>query len=361
VVAAGEGSGDPYINKLLPSLLKMGCEVRFAGWDRFKRLPSQIESGGILFNMIFRGWGYANKWLALAYPLWMLRVCVYLLRQRPDVIYAIDLGAGLPAAGITFIYDIRDNFSMRTTTPSVVRPLIAWLDKWVVHRAQKVIVADECRIAMDDPLAKARFVVIYNCALDLAPKEPHILPQDHPFTVYAMGYLLKTRGIDLLLAAAGRLPRIRFLLAGFVIEEELKELIKSTPNVDFRGFLSQEDALRLCFESDIVFTFYDPVSEINRRAASNKWSDAMMASRPILINSEVLRSAWVQREDIGYVCPYGDVDELVKILDHVRQQPEEAQRKGANGRRLYEAGYNWSAMEQRSWQVLSGLGSRVGK
>jgi glycosyltransferase involved in cell wall biosynthesis len=361
VVAGHENSGGPHIDKLLPSLSRMGYKVTFAGWDRRRQRPRKWESGVILVDFIFRGWGYANKSLALAYPLWILRVWVYLLRRRADCVYAIDFDTGLPAAlaslltGLPLIYDIRDNFSMRSSTPSLVRPFISWLDKWVIHRAQKIIVPDINRIPALDRLDRAKVVIISNCTIDLAPKHPDVFPQGHRFTVYSMGYLVKARGMDQLLDAARRLPDTRFLIAGVIFDKELEAAVRSVPNVDFRGFLPQEDALRLCFESDVLFTFYDPISEININAASNKWSDAMMASKPILINAEVKRSAWVQQENIGYTCAYGNVDELVKVLDHIREHPEEAQLKGANGRRLYEAGYNWAEMEQRLRRLLDEL------
>jgi glycosyltransferase involved in cell wall biosynthesis len=159
-------------------------------------------------------------------------------------------------------------------------------------------------------------------------------------------------GVDMVFHAAARLPDMRVLMAGQVLDAELEPLIAQTPNVDFRGWLVPGDALLLNFESDIIFSFYDPVSEINRRAASNKWSDAMMASKPILVNREVLKSAWIQEEDIGYLCSYNDVDALVLVLQHIRSHPREAQHKGERGRRLYDAGYSWAVMEQRLWEVL---------
>lgn len=99
-------------------------------------------------------------------------------------------------------------------------------------------------------------------------------------------------------------------------------------------------------------------SEINRKAASNKWSDAMMASRPILANSELVRSEWIRREDIGYLCPYGDEDQLVQVLNCIRQHPEEARRKGSGRARLYDKGYNWGVMKQRLWRQLDQLSQR---
>lgn len=65
---------------------------------------------------------------------------------------AIDFDSALPAAaalsltGVPLIYDVQDNFAMRPNTPSVMRPLVAWLDQQVIKRAWRITVADESRI-----------------------------------------------------------------------------------------------------------------------------------------------------------------------------------------------------------------------
>jgi glycosyltransferase involved in cell wall biosynthesis len=355
VIYASEGN-DAYAQKLLGSLQKRGYDVTLVGWDRYRRLPPRFISGDIEYEMIFRGWGYANRLLMLGLPLWAFRVFRFMLRQRSDLLIVINFDTGIAAAlaqpitRASFIYDIRDNFDMRPTLPPLLRPVIAKLDQWIIARAARVLVPDENRIVVSDERMRCKFTVIANSAPEIQP--PSDQPKDRPFTIYASGYLSGLRGIHLLLEAAMRIPDMRVLMAGHVLDEDLEEQIRRVPNVDFRGWLAPEEALRLNFEADVIFSFYDPASEINRRAASSKWSDAMMASKPILVNSEVLKSIWVQRQDIGYLCPYDDVGQLVQVIKHIRKHPEEARRKGENGRHVYDKGYSWSAMEQRLWYLL---------
>lgn len=344
VIAAYEGRGAVHLNKLLPALERMGVDLGYAGWDRGRKLPKRYVDGGIPFRMLLRGWGYANSRLAVGIPLWSVRALLHLLVQRVDLVIAVDFESGLPMAivnritGAPFVYNVRDNYAMRSWVPRRARPVVERLDAWVMARAATVIVPDESRIP---PAATgADFTVIHNCALDvdLPPRE------DSTFTIYAMGYLRESRGVGLLLEAARRLPDIRVLAAGPCPEPALLEAFAEAPNVDYRGELPVVEALRLCGHADVIFTFYSPEAEINVRAISNKWSDAMMAAKPILLNREVLKSGWVVGEDIGYVCDY-DVDDLVRTVEHIRDHPEEAALKGKKGRRLYDAGYNWPAME----------------
>jgi glycosyltransferase involved in cell wall biosynthesis len=348
IIASHSGFGTVHVDKLLPSLVKLNYDITFIGWDRRNEFDREFIRNGIQFNMIFSGWGYANKWLAIALPIWFFKLFIKLIRlnkKQYPVIMAIDFDAAFPQAiaqcfnKVPFIYNIRDNFAMRTTLPKLLRPLIERLDKFNIRKAESIIVPDESRVTAENEVEKKKFNVIYNAAMEV--NSPEYLPEDRPLTVYAMGYLIKTRGIELLLDASMKLPDVRFLLAGAVHEDYLMNRIKSKSNVDFRGWLHPEEALKLCFESDVIFTFYDPVSEINRKAASNKWFDAMMAGKPILVNEEVEKSSWVLEHDMGYTCPYGSVNALTDIIEHIRIHPEEASEKGKNGRTLFEQGYSW--------------------
>lgn len=344
VITAYEGRGTVHLNKLLPALQRMGVDLTYAGWDRGRRLPRRYVDDGIPFRMLLRGWGYANARLAIGIPLWSLRAFVHLLARRADLVIAVDFESGLPMAavnlltGAPFVYNVRDNYAMRPWVPRRARPFVDWLDRWIMSRAATVIVPDESRIP--PKATTADFTVIHNCALDVA-----LPPRDtDTFTIYAMGYLRESRGMGLLVDVARRLPDIRVLAAGPCPEPGLIRAFTETPNVDYRGELPVVDALRLCGHADVIFTFYSPEAEINVRAISNKWSDAMMAAKPILLNREVLKSGWVVDEDIGYVCDY-ELEDLIRTIEHIRRHPEEAAAKGQNGRRLYDAGYNWPAME----------------
>jgi len=350
IIASHSGKGLVHIDKLLPGLVKLGYNITFYGWDRHKEFPKCFHRDGVEHKMIFTGWGFANKWLVFALPLYIIKAFLELAKLKKGqfrVIMAIDFDSALPQSfaclfnKIPFIYNVRDNFAMRTTLPKSLKPIITRLDRFVMRKAKNIIVPDENRITSLDDKEKEKFHVIYNGAIEVFP--PDHMTKNLPFTIYAMGYLMKTRGISLLLEAGKRLLDIRILLAGIIHEADLDASIKDLPNIDYRGWLQPEDALRLCFESDIIFTFYDPVSEINRKAASNKWFDAMMARKPILVNEEVERSSWIMDQDMGYCCKYGDVEALVQTIQHVRSNPEEAAQKGINGRKLYEKGYSWES------------------
>jgi glycosyltransferase involved in cell wall biosynthesis len=210
----------------------------------------------------------------------------------------------------------------------------------VMASADAVIFPDESRIPAD---SLANCVVVRNCAPEVEITRTRDAAK---LTVYAAGNLREDRGVGLLVDAAAEVENCRVLAAGKCRDGRLAARLASSSHVDYRGVLSPTEALELCGEADVVLTFYAPGLEINRRAVSNKWSDAMMAARPILINSEVEKSSWVKEEGIGYSCPYDKV-ELVRILRHIASNRDDAAARGARGRKLWEAGYRWDVMEER--------------
>jgi glycosyltransferase involved in cell wall biosynthesis len=294
----------------------------------------------------------------------MIRLWWCLLRCSADLIIAIDFEAGFPAAvanlftHVPFIYDCLDNYPMRYSLPTVIVTVLKMLHAWVMKRAVEIIVADENRITATEKPYVNKLSVIYSCPPDI-PSPPEDKQKRSPFTVYVNGYLRRDRGIKELLEAGKYIPEMRILMAGQFVEPEVEEEALRNPQVDFRGWLSYEEGLKLYYEADVVYAFYDPSREIYRRASSNKWFDAMMTGKPILVNSELLRSEWIAGQDIGYLCQYGDVQGLRRMLQHIRDHPADAFAKGKRGRFLYEENFNWRLMEEKLQQVIARAASRV--
>ena len=362
IVGAKEGQGNVHIDKFIPSLRKVGHKITFVGWDRNKKLPYRYKENGVQHQIIFRGWGYGMNSLMLGLPLWCIRLFCHLLFQKPDVIIAIDLDCAFSAAlakmfrDVPLVYVILDTYALRPTIPVPLRGAIQRVDNWLMKKSDSIIVPDETRI-LPEYKHKEKFNVMYNCCFDISDQVPAEQKDrsGKPFTVLSTGRLLKNRGAEVLLKAAEQLPDMHIIMAGDIREKDIQQRVDNNPNINFLGRVGIETAFRLAFDADAVFTYYEPSSEINRRAASNKWADAMMASRAILANYELVKADWIRKNDIGYLCPFYDVGALVKCLKHIQDNRDDAVRKGANGRKMFEEGYNWETMEQRLWNLLDHL------
>lgn len=341
----------PHLQKLFRSFAGENYAVDFLGWDRLRERPQRRVADGTTFRYIQRGWGYTNRGLLLGLPLWGIRLLVHLLRVRQGLIYALDLDSACPAALASLVtrrplvYDIRDNYALRHNWPGPVKALIEKADAWTMSRAAAIVVVDENRVVGAVEQFRDKVLILYNCPEEVEPPSAAAAPR--PFTILASGHLRSGRGITFLLDAIERVPGARILMAGRIIEPELLKRVTAHPQVEYRGWVSQEEAWRMCFEADAVYAFYAPDSEMGRRAASNKWFDAMMAAKPILANTELEKAPWIQTEDIGYLCPYGDADALAQMLKHIAGHPDEAHEKGQRARKLFDDQFNWPAMKRK--------------
>jgi glycosyltransferase involved in cell wall biosynthesis len=304
---------------------------------------------------LLAGRGYHSVKSVIGLSQWMNRLFWYILRADVCLVHVFDFDSAIPVAiacrlrRIPFVYDIFDNFELRYGWPRLVKALIARVDRAIARRAAVVLVQDENRIIGGIAAEREKVVVIEPCAPDYG--KPRYPASGEPFTVYAMGFLGLRRGVGMLLDAAEALPDVRFLLAGNFVEGALKERAERLPNVRSAGYVSWTQATELAWESDVVFAFFDPEYEINRRAAAQKFYEAMMAGRPILCNREILKAAWIERSGIGFSCKYDRAVLQAKIRELANSR-QECRARGDRARQLFEEEYNWPEMERRLYAAI---------
>jgi hypothetical protein len=61
-------------------------------------MPRNKVVGGVPHECIMRGWGYANRKLLIALPLWTLRLAAHMATLRTDLVHAMDFDAALGVA-----------------------------------------------------------------------------------------------------------------------------------------------------------------------------------------------------------------------------------------------------------------------
>jgi glycosyltransferase involved in cell wall biosynthesis len=343
--------------KIRRSLSQRGAHLRVLTWDRIGTGGRSSFRDGVEYYYLMHGWGFKNKKLILGRIIWIARLFFYLLRQRPDVYWAGNFECGLPAVlaacftRVPVIYYIHDNISISYFWPGWLKSIIELLDSCTMRGSAAIIVPDENRIL---PYAEAHRQRIY-----VTPNTPNAAAapplreiRDRPFTVYVTGSIDIDRGIEMLLGASEHLPECRLLIAGRILSSSLLDTIKSNPRADFLGEVSHEKALDLYNECDVVFTYYDPSLPIYVRASPTKLFEAMMMSKPVIINNETMISTKVQKEDIGYLCGYNDVGGLENLLNYIAHNRFEAKSKGARARIVFETLFDWRLIEPKLWDIV---------
>ena len=251
----------------------------------------------------------------------------------------------------------RIRLAARYRIPEFVSLLIQGVDDVLARGCDEVILPQENRrqnFLISEP---RKIVFILNCPslCDAPPVLP--LPDRQPLRIILSGYLTWTRGIREIVEAGKRESRVQFLAMG-QYEKGVRDYLIDSGITECYPMSSQRDVLRLTTSCHLVAAFYNPDRKINRQAAPNKLYDAMAASRPLLINSEVEISRLVSDEwRCGYAVPFSDTERLAALFNKISLNDDECRIRGKNGRSLFETTYNWEAMERQISEMVRRLSS----
>lgn len=345
---------DTRVERAARCLRAGGLKVLVLGWDRERRAPRKEvrEDGTVIWRVRARGrfgGGLANLWGLMVFNL-ILLMAAFLV--RPRVFHAVDMDTALAALvakwvlGTRFFYDIADWYWLtRPRDPrfrkleSILR-LLRRMEEWVMRHADYVCVPDEARLALSTH-TPSKYVVVHNAPEDVetGAKEGGRVGR---YFVY-LGSLYEDRGLETIIQASVR-AAVPLILGGVgPLEEMCKGAAERCENVTFIGVVTNQDALKIEAESVAVLALYDPAWTINRFAAPTKLYEAMMLGKPVIVAAETLPAKLVEQENIGMVVTYGDEEGLARAMRYLWEHREDAERMGANARRLYEDRYGWRA------------------
>ncbi|RSC93566.1 glycosyltransferase family protein [Tenacibaculum singaporense] len=330
-------------------------ELEMFCWLREKEKEAEYERE----KFIFKGGNYANKKLALLYPLWVIKLFFTLIfsvkNSKNNIIFAIDFDSALSVYLFTFfkpkvrfLYDIHDDFALRYNFPSIIKSIISWIDDKIKSKAHKVVHVDENRVRGKD----SNYEIIYNSQEDYY-KSKSIEPITELSKEFAFtGLLGYTRGIESVYKFARDNQHIKFIIAGKIIDNFGKRIIE-LDNVDFLGYISQEvlfEKIKKCLG---IFSLYDPSNEINVLAASNKLYDGIMLGVPIIVNKGLAAEKFVKNNEIGTVVNFEYDESWQKILDIDVTKYNYIRKKG---RELYAKKYSYEKnIEEKMDKILEEL------
>lgn len=335
----------------MDALEHLGHKVSFLGWRRItldSGASSNPNANYLDFQCSYNNWKVIPGLL-----IWFFYVGWRIIRGRSDIVHAFDFEAAFPVAianmisRTPFIYHVLDSFYLRHNYPEWICHVLQRVEEWIMIQASHIIVVDENRITSLEYKFRDKLSVIYNSPPDIFAMDLNHRTDNLPLVILLTGYLRRNRGVDLILQAVNDLPMIRVLAAGLIAEPDLEQYFINHPQVEYRGMLSVDDALKLYGESDLVCSLYDPALAIHVNASSTKMFDAMMMSKPVLTNAEIKNADLVSKFDFGYITKYGDLGGLKALLVHIDANRHEAAEKGKRGRLTYERHFSWNNMEQR--------------
>jgi glycosyltransferase involved in cell wall biosynthesis len=344
---------DTRISKECKSLKRHGHDVLFLGWDRNPDKNKPDPMPGIKKHIYVTA---AQQGKSLRAFFHFLRYWAFiastLLRERPGAVHAVNeemafiVLALKPVLGFRLVCDIFDSISLRyahlkfpLNIPVKIVCGLAWMC------SDALLLTDERRAGrLPEYRRKIRIVANY-------PEDPgsELMSKtkvaDNVIRLYVGGTLYRERGLRQLMRLMDMNPDVRAVCAGWVYDDQAREFIVH-PSVQYLGVLTPADSLATAAGCDAVVALYDPCNQNNVWASPNKIYDAMCIGRPVLLNRETHISAWVQAENIGYICEYDNVGELNNAMDLLRTGKAESHLTAARIRKVFERGYSWGQAEK---------------
>jgi len=351
---------DPSIQKYAESLAHAGFDVTLLLWDRKNQIPSG-NSKNYAIHCFKLDAPYDSLSVILYHPLWMMYEFIFLIKNSADVIHACDLDTLYPAILAKFIkksylcYTIFDFYSenLPSIVPDLLKKIIAYLEKAGIQFTDVLFLVDEARIPQIKGAKIKKIEYIYNTPQEKvnSGKIPELNKKNDEVIIFYAGSLdsERVRSIKMIIEAVRDIKDIKLIVAGTGQDQNIIEKIAANPgnNIEYLGWISYEEVISFTYKSDILFAFYDPSLPNNRLASPNKLFEAMMCSKPIIVNNCTSMADIVSDEKNGFVVPYGDIAQIKEAIINLINDPSLREKLGENGRKAYVQKYSWKIMEKR--------------
>ncbi|MBR3081233.1 MAG: glycosyltransferase family 4 protein [Clostridiales bacterium] len=367
-IRSDKGYPDSRVEKEMYALSKEH-DVFLLGWNREKSgedmihekhiihgkefdyylIPEHAKYGGGMKSMIGpmrKFWKRAYRWL-------------YENQDRFDTIHVVNFDTAKPAykAARKFkkkiVYDIFDYYADSYNAPGIVKSCIRNLENNYISKADITIICSDERklqISGSDP---KKLIVVENTPEDIEVRDDFVLDPssdpDKPKVVYA-GMLVFDRFLKETSEVMMSRKDIEWHVAGYgVLRPYIEECAANNDNIFYYGPLPYDDILALEKKCDIITALQNPCVPNNRYSAPNKFYEALMLGKPLIMCKNGTLYKQIRIHGIGDVIEALDVDvkaEIANSLERVLLMRDRWESMGQTARDLYERQYPWSKSEK---------------
>jgi glycosyltransferase involved in cell wall biosynthesis len=267
----------------------------------------------------------------------------------PELLWA---GLLLKALGHRVIYDVHEDAPKQIMNkfwiPKWAKPLLS-VGTALVERAVTAvldgIVAATPSIAERFPPGKT--VVVQNFPWKEAARErseaPDFADRSHPFAY--TGGMTKVQGLREIMAVAALLPPDLGapVMAGWFDDDVLEKEVRASEGwkrVRYLGHITPDEVLATILSARCGLVIDHPISNY-LESYSTKMFEYMACGVPVVCSDFPFWIKLIGEADCGVTVDPMDPQAVVKALDILCRDPEEARRLGENGRRAILERYNW--------------------
>ncbi|MBD3107145.1 glycosyltransferase family 4 protein [Bacillus sp. AGMB 02131] len=353
---------DSRVEKEVNTLIKAGYNVEIVAWDRngnysLKESYINLEAGKVKINrfgiLSSYGGGVKNNLRPLA--IFQAKLFLWLCKNKTkyDIIHACDFDTAYTSFRVAkllkkkFIYDIFDYYVDAFNVPKYLKSYIEKKDQKIINSADGVIICSEKRKKQIIGTNPKRLAIIHNTPANLKMNIKSQKIEGARIKIAYVGILGNGRFIKEIADIVINNSNYELHIGGFgEYEGYFNELSKKHSNIIFYGKLSYKKTLELEDSCDIMTAIYDPIIPNHFFAAPNKFYEALMLGKPLLMIRNTGMSEIVEKESIGELAEY-NYDSLEKSLLKLINRKDEWPIIAEKMKRMYKESFSWGAMEKR--------------
>lgn len=316
IIRSNQVAPDSRVEKEAAALAENGINVRVLAWDRRANHPLTneiLETFGSKIPILRFGhkaeFGAGLKSLK-SYLAFQWNIFWWLIKSRKDydIIHSCDFDTAFTAtlANIfikkRFIFDIFDYIGGERKT--TVQKILCHIQNHIINRSDATIICTEDRERQIRPSKPKNLTVIHNSPPRVISSENGFRAHN-PIRLCYVGILQDYRLLQEIPEFFIKHNDYELHIGGFGKYEQLyQDLSRKYANIKFYGRMNYIDTLKLEYDCDIMLAIYDPRLNNHVYAAPNKFYEALMIGRPLIMAKNTGMSDVVRNLGIGEVIDY---------------------------------------------------------
>jgi len=314
------------------------------------------------------------------YPIWCIYKVLTLHRKfRFDLVYSTyDCFSSASAAilkliGFKWVADIWDHPELwkGVREKDIKKMLLVNIPRILAFQiVKKTLKHADLVISVIHPSALAKFrispqkIFAVTNGVDLSITKPKGLKRSNAeFRVFYIGFLMKERGLDLMLHAMamlkGKIEGLKLILVGDARREDVVYLNRTIKKsgleelVDFHGRLSHEDVLTLMEVSDVCLFPFPRIETVNCIYPVKIFE--YMAMGKAIVATRLKGISEVIRDEVnGLLVGPDDPREMADAIFKIHENPNLRKRLEFNAQKDAEK-YDWKIINEKINEVISSL------
>ena len=324
---------DQRMHRICTTIAEMGYEVILYGRKKKQSEPL------LDFPFIQRRLDCFFNHGPLFYLEYNIRICLLLIRMKPDVFYSVDtdtiLGCTIAKlwSGKKMIFDSHEYYSEspELTSRPIKKSIWKWVEKIAIPRADKAITVNQSLSELLSKKYKNEFIPVYNVPFKENGHETQV--EKSNFILY-QGVLNQGRGLEEMILAMQWIQDAHLVIAGEGdLSQQLRAMAAESPvkdRITFKGWLTPVALTKLTRQALLGVNLLDGSSLNYYYSLANKFFDYMHAGVPSLNMDFPEYRYMIKKYDTGYLLDTLSPESLATTINDILNDHVVWEKKKAN-------------------------------